>query len=188
MRVHISEKNSKLGRIPNVSLPPLQTCVENPPCAKLCYARKAYEVYAKSTAAPAWDENLAYYKADRIGYFGDIGRYIERKKPPYFRWHVGGDIPDTNYLHHMTNLAWEYPETNFLAYSRRPWAWGRRAENFIVLRSYWIDEPISQEAGFKVVPKGVPIYPPDAVCPGSCVDCKECWHLDDGDVRFIHVH
>ena len=187
MRVHISEKNSKLGRIPNISLPPIETCVHFPPCATLCYARKAYEHYARNTVKPAWDENLAYYRSDSGSYFADIMCWLEQHKPRYFRWHVGGDIPDEHYLMGMMVTALLNPQVQFLAYSRRPWAWGRLPENLVVLRSYWLDEQPGAEAGFKVVPKGGSIAD-EVACLGKCQGCYACWHLQQGEYRVIHLH
>ena len=40
--VHIAKGNNKLGSaILNVSLPPVETCIKNVPCAEKCYARKS---------------------------------------------------------------------------------------------------------------------------------------------------
>lgn len=187
MKVHISEKNMKLGRIPNVSLPPIETCIENPPCAKLCYARKAYDGYGRHNVKPAWDENLQVYRENRGFYFGSIGRYIEEHKSKFFRWHVGGDIPDMEYLKWMRLVAADCPNTQFLTYSRREWAWGRGPDNFVVLRSYWLDEPIGEEAGFVVVPKWA-VIPTGVACPGKCSTCHACWNLRRGEHIFTHLH
>ena len=187
MRVHISEKNSKLGRIPNISLPPLVSCVENPPCASLCYARKAYERYARSSCKPAWDENLAFYRESPASYFIAIRKWIQERKPVYFRWHVGGDIPDEDYLVGMKHVAITCEGTNFLAFSRRPWAWGRGPDNLMILRSYWLNENVGEEAGFKVVHKGANV-PLEDRCPGQCDKCYACWHMEPGAYKVIELH
>ena len=44
----ISEKNTKMGWIPSVSLPPIITCRPNAPCKKDCYALKAYRCYKRT--------------------------------------------------------------------------------------------------------------------------------------------
>jgi len=187
MKIHISQRNSKLGKIPNISLPPIVSCVDNPPCASLCYAKKAYDRYGKSTVKPAWDGNLAFYKASHTLYFVKIIEWIMKRKPVYFRWHVGGDIPDQDYLVGMQYVAEVCPGTNFLAFSRRPWAWGRKPDNLMILRSYWLNENVGQEAGFMVVHKEANVPLKDQ-CPGKCSECHVCWHMEEGDYKVIHLH
>lgn len=187
MQIHIAKKNHKLGYIPNVSLPPIRTCVRNPPCAKDCYARRAYDGYGRATTRPAWDENLRFYRKNPYGYFTSIVEYLWEHKAKYFRWHVGGDIPSQDYYRGMQAVATLCPDVKFLAYSRRQWAWGREPENLIVLRSYWLGEPLGKEAGFVVVPKDEPI-PLELACIGRCSDCHVCWNLAPGEKRVIHLH
>jgi hypothetical protein len=175
-----------------VSLPPLLSCVSNPPCAKDCYANKAYKWYAITTVKPAWDENLAYYRSDPSGYFREIAEFIAYKKPPRFRWHVGGDIPDVAYFTSMRNIAWQFPATIFLVYTRRPFAWqDSELPNLTVLRSLWIDEePPEMSAGpfFKVLAKDQEVPTNGILCPGSCKTCDRCWVLMPSEITYIYKH
>jgi len=103
-----------------VSLPPLVSCVDNPPCAELCYARKFHAGFARHTAGVKWDQNYDFYLEHPNGYFMDIHEQLYRKKNiSLFRWHVGGDIPDKNYFMGMENLAELLLRISFLAYTRR---------------------------------------------------------------------
>lgn len=188
--IHISRRNTKLGPIPNISLPPIETCVDDPPCAKLCYARKAYERYSRNVAGVAWRENLRIYREDPERYFAEIAAYLEEHRVSFFRWHVGGDIPDESYFAGMLGLADAFPDTQFLAFSRRPWSWGRHGKygTLVVVRSVWLTDTYDPKwPSFIVRPKDELLEPATA-CLGSCASCKACWFMQPGDVRFIHLH
>lgn len=193
--IHISKKNIKLGNIPNISLPPILTCEDKPPCAAKCYARKAYEGYAANTCKPAWDENLAEYKEDEISYFEQITSFLHKHpKMTHFRWHVSGDIPDATYYTWMLVVATTNPTVKFVCYSRKsfelPEPFGAIPANFTMLRSIWLweeDPELYKGAWFKVVPKNVAIDPA-FVCPGRCDKCYACWNLKAGEGRVIHLH
>jgi len=48
MKISISDKNSKLGKIPNISLTPIASCPNCSTCKSKCYALKAYRQYPAS--------------------------------------------------------------------------------------------------------------------------------------------
>ncbi len=188
----ISSGNSKLRGIPNLNLPPIKTCVENPPCASLCYARKAYEGYARNTCGPAWDGNLALWYSSVGNFRAALKLWLERYKPQYFRWHSSGDIPDRVYHRMMLEITKKFPKTRFLCYSRRDYAWSdvesiARLPNLRIVRSVWLDETErpTKQPYFKVLPKDGLSMPS---CPGSCAYCKACWHLEAGSSRSIVLH
>ena len=54
--VSISNGNSKMGKIPSVSLPPILTCPKGTPCAKRCYAKRIYNRYP--SVKNAYDKEL----------------------------------------------------------------------------------------------------------------------------------
>lgn len=63
MKLHISNGNTKLGQVPNISFPPVKTCRKKVPCAKDgCYALKFYRMWP--AVKNAWDENYKLYKKD----------------------------------------------------------------------------------------------------------------------------
>lgn len=138
MRAHISSGNSKLGRIPNISLPPVSSCPADIPCAasSCCYALKAYRMYPSARAA--WDENYAYYRQDPGGYFHEIAGWIARRHPAHFRWHVSGDIPDQGYLDRMKETSTLFPRLRFLAYTKQyRLDYGGLPGNLRILVSAW---------------------------------------------------
>ena len=93
MDVKISAGNMKLGKIPNVNLPPIITCAYRVPCMKKCYAMKAYRAYPN--ARDAWNNNLNIYHMNKEEYFASIIKQLKKIKHfDKFRWHSAGDILD----------------------------------------------------------------------------------------------
>jgi len=117
-RVTISHGNIKMGMsIPSVSLPAICTCVANAPCKKACYDARSYKRWPSVLKARL--NNLNILKEDRSEYFLQINEFLNRNKPTYFRWHVGGDIVDQEYLHCMDAVAHTHPKVNFLCFTKR---------------------------------------------------------------------
>lgn len=177
----ISEGNSKLGKIPNISLVPCKDCPADAPCRKECYAMKAYKMYP--LVRKAWGINSDQIREDREQYFNDVAAYLRKKKPAFFRWHVAGDIPDMGYLQSMVTIALAFPETKFLAFTKghdllKNLPHG--AANLTLVASMW--------PNWGKKPKGYPAawmqdgtekrVPKDAlICPGACDGCGMCWNL-----------
>lgn len=132
----ISEGNSKLGKIPNISMTPIKACGNCKSCASKCYALKAYRQYPATKAA--WDHNLDAAKNDPKTYFGDIQAYLIKSRPKYFRWHVSGDILNQEYFGHMVSIAILNPKTTFLAFTKmHSLDYSARPKNLIVRFSQW---------------------------------------------------
>jgi len=186
MKVFISKGNSKLGTIPNVSLPPVITCEINPPCAEKCYAKKFYSGFAAHKVAPLWDANYAAYLYSPDEYFESIISQLSiMKNHRLFRWHVSGDIVDSRYLEGMIEVSNAIASMDFLAFTRRSWAFGRQSKNLNIVRSLWLTDPVADPyyPWLKVIPKGV-----TATCTGSCSSCGDCWHLEGGEGRTVNLH
>ena len=116
--VYISPGNTKLGSIPNISLPPIKSCLKGVPCGKDCYAMKAYRTYPN--VRKRWDSNLALYKASVSDYFSSIINWLENhKQTRFFRWHVAGDIQGIEYLQNMMWIADDFGDVKFLAFTKR---------------------------------------------------------------------
>jgi len=193
MKTVISKGNKKLGGIPNISLPPVWSCVKGIPCAKGCYAMKAYRMYPN--VKTAWNNNLALAKTNRIKYFTDIYDYIRDKKPNYFRWHVSGDILDFQYFRYMNDLAYIFPDTKFLCFTKNykivnDYKTGYAiADNLKVYFSAWpewiIDNPHNIPIAY--MQDGTVQVPESTYeCPGSCLNCKYCF--TNGNTIVFHKH
>jgi hypothetical protein len=187
--ISVSKGNRKLGNIPNVSLPPVITCLPDAPCVRDCYARKAYRLYPQTRAA--WDANLALYLSSPASYFASLSRFLSEHASPYFRYHASGDIPDENYYSNMRILADAHPSTRFLCYTRKVdivRQGGPCAPNLVMMISSWIDETRGEEYPvFQVIPKHA-IYPYGLPCPGACSSCRACYHARAGDLVTIEKH
>lgn len=197
----ISKGNTKLGKIPNVSLPPVVTCngCENT-CSHKCYAQKFYKMWP--TVRKAWDTNWAEYQEDSTGFFLSIREQLRKSKPRFFRWHVGGDVPDYNYFSGIVVTAEELPNTKFLLFTKQydivnKWVAangiGALPNNLQLVFSMWPGVEVDNPYGFKCawMQDGTETRVPESAfeCGGSCVDCSACFSLNkiDRDVVF-HVH
>ena len=195
-QIHIPTKNSKLGNIPSVSLPPVITCIENAPCAKACYAMKAWRMYKETRAALT--RNLTLWQDNPRAYFDAIANYIGTKRPEYFRWHSSGDIPSMQYLVEMQRLAVMFPQTTFLCFTKRHgWATNLLEQqglnhNFKLVLSSWEGMPMYNPSGLPVAwyqAGNETRIPADSFkCSGHCDTCLECFKLDLGKSVFFLKH
>lgn len=195
-KLTISMKNSKLGNIPNLSLPPWTTCDPDAPCREKCYARKAYAHYARKTVQPAWDGNLTFYEEDPKGFFDMVRLRCEALVAEgyrYFRWHVGGDVPDYAYAIGMQWVAFQVPKMQFLVYTRKTRFFLeediKALPNLTILKSVWLGEPLDPlRPCFQVVPKGTLEKDNPRRCPGKCDHCYACWNMTSGEYKQIELH
>lgn len=184
IRLCISAGNRKIGRVMNVSLPPVLSCANCKECMHLCYDIKACVQYA-NTVIDARMRNYSVLLRDRDGFFARIDAAItRRRKNKFFRWHVAGDILDTDYFDRMVKIAREHADFVFWTYTKNYSAvnaWvaehGKDAipANFSVMFSEWRGMPMENPYGFaefKVVFKDEK-KPVGFYCPGNCDICKE---------------
>ena len=96
IRLKISTGNSKLGPVPNISLPPILTCRDDAPCVKDCYAKQFFIMYPN--VRNAWSKNYHLYKEDQLTFWGDLVMFLTLERPRRFRLFVGGDFPDKEFF------------------------------------------------------------------------------------------
>lgn len=182
LNVSVTKGNRKIGRVLNVSLPPIITCCNCKGCLKLCYDIKAILQY--KNVAMARSRNYVILKRDREKYFNEIIETLKhRKTNKFFRWHVSGDIVDVDYFNRMVEIARMFPDFRFWTYTKayvyvNKWCEtnGKDAipENLTVMFSEW--------KGIKMInPYGFPEFrvwfhseaKPERVnwCPGNCEIC-----------------
>jgi len=185
--ISISRGNTKLGKMPNISLPPIVTCEPGAMCAKsgLCYALKSYRAYPN--VRDAWSRNLSVWEEDPKSFETQLENFLTENNPEYFRWHVGGDIPDMAYAKMMLRVARNHHGINFLAYTKRRFVIesdqiaGNVPPNLALVLSSWPGQPIYNPHGLPVayVDDGTETRIPDNAhrCEGSCANCHVCWYL-----------
>ena len=184
MKLSVSKGNSKIGTVPNLSLPPILTCRTDVPCAADgCYAMKAYRMYPN--VRDAWRGNLEYYQADPVGFFNDLILFFAQKNPQRFRLFVGGDFPDENFFIRVCDILSTWSKISCLVFTKRyEWAIlnsGRIPSNFNVVLSMW--PGLELPAGWEQFPTAwleedvrFPVEQTRIVCTGNCVDCSyQCW-------------
>lgn len=183
IRMAISKGNRKIGRVMNVSLPPILSCANCRECKFLCYDIKACLQYP-ATVIDARMRNWAVLQQSRDEYFGRIDDAISRRrKNKYFRWHVAGDIVDGDYFARMVDIARKHPDFVFWTYTKNykvvnAWCAEHGRENvpanLTVMFSEWRGMPMENPyefPEFRVVFKGE-TPPKGHYCPGNCDICK----------------
>ena len=186
LKVSFSSGNRKIGRTLNVSLAPVVTCggaCRECGCMKYCYDMKACIQYENVRNSRA--RNTALVVADMNGYFEQIDEKMKRRKRnKYFRFHVGGDIPNYAYFCKMVETACKHSDFVVWTYTKRydlvnryVWEHGRAAipANFHIMFSVWDPLPCVNPFDFpefRFVPKNAE-KPTGFYCPGNCDVCKE---------------
>lgn len=195
IKVNISTGNTKMGHIPSVSLPPVESCRPGCPCAKKCYAVKISRI--RPNVAACYRRNLDAWRSDPKGYALQVAAAAITTR--YFRWHVAGDIPDDTYFQMMCKVAIDCPGTNFLAFTKRwdivnPYA-DRIPHNLQVIYSAWGDllpENPHELPVAHVIFRGAEPDPSWKICGGNCTDCIckgiGCWELQRGEHIAFYEH
>lgn len=188
LMVSISAGNRKIGRVLNVSLPPMFTCGNCAECIRYCYDVKACLQYKNVLMARA--RNLVILRRNFAGYFAQIRHRMSRKKKnKYFRFHVAGDMVSAEYLAEVIKTAEMFPEWIIWTYTKEyelineyvRTHGGKREKaiphNLKIMFSEWKGLPMPNPYNFPVfrcVFRGIETAPPDAWhCPGNCDICKE---------------
>lgn len=216
-KLSISEGNTKVGKVHNISLPPGTSCQEGVACKNDCYAMKAWRQYPATR--DAWQRNWDAWKADPDAYFGEIAQFCAEKGVQRFRWHVAGDIPDFKYYEGMCAVARCCDKTQFLAFTKNfDAALKGRPENLKIVVSMWpgdfdrihpeltsdkdiwyrmllshsaiawmVPEKPSDDEWYNNMLETV-VKPESLDCSGKCDECFLCWHLDPGSSVVFHQH
>jgi hypothetical protein len=180
-RICVSRKNTKIGATMSVSLPPGTSCPTGVPCLRGCYAKRL--TYSRPSMRESWERNWRILQGDIVDYFKQIEANLSVYYPPFFRWHVAGDIPSIAYFCRMVDLAENFKGIAFACYTKTDFPKHYRSrhkipENLAILRSVWLGFDPMPRTTFKkaqFVPRGEKIPTGGFVCPRSCVGCRECW-------------
>jgi len=180
MRLTISEGNSKVGRVPNISLPPGNSCVLGVPCfSDGCYAMKSYRMYPN--VRQAWDRNLELWRCKPDQFIRDMSSYLYETRSSMFRWHVGGDIPDQRYLNMMAEVGRRHHSVSFLCFTKcYNLNYKGLPRNLVIVLSAWpgldFEENSDLPTAWLAEDPRAPLDSLHIRCPGGCNDCGyQCW-------------
>ncbi len=112
--VKVSRGNSKLGAIPSVSLPSVKTC-RACACQEKCYAKKLERL--RPAVRNAYQHNLDVLNDDPQIYWREVEAAIMMSR--FFRFHVSGDIPNTDYFAKMVEVANRNPHCEILCFTKK---------------------------------------------------------------------
>lgn len=198
IKLCISCGNRKIGRVMNVSLPPVLSCGRCKQCMHYCYDIKACLQYP-ATVIDARVRNWTLLQRDRAEYFRRIEEKISRRRRnKYFRWHVAGDIIDRDYFENMVAIAERHPDFVFWTYTKMYHivnefisGGGRIPKNLHIMFSEWrgleMKNPYAMPE-FRVVFKGE-VPPVGYYCPGNCDVCKANGRgCLAGETTYAHEH
>ncbi len=183
--VYVAPRNTRYGKVPNVSLIPVKDCGNNSRyCSAKCYGVRNFRMY--EATREAWTANSKQFRNDPVSACNQVEETLRlrRKVPSMFRVHVAGDFLNQSHLDAWLKLASRFPETKFLAYTKMDTIdFSKRPSNFEIIASQWPNAPF-------LIIKGVtrnawigndPRKPIDAfkcrfdVDRTTCDICKFCW-------------
>ena len=172
--------NIKLVSIPSISLPPVLTCAAHATCKESCYAMKMVRKWSGLSVAKSWTRNWAIYQHNPRRYWNTIRGFLMSAEPSFFRYHVGGDIPDAAYFGQMKSVAREFKDVKFMTFTKKEFDFTRLPKNLRVIYSVWPGMDIPVVA--KNLPKAYVNFdvrrPSNTMaCSGVCDGCEKCWSL-----------
>lgn len=206
LHTSISKGNIKMGDIPSVSLPPLVTCA--PAACKTCgcqgcYAKKIYNL--RTTVRNAYDRNLSILKDNPEQYWREVESAIMGSTA--FRFHVSGDIPNTEYLQHMVEIAERNKHCEIIAFTKRfdfcnEWLANNNYEfpqNLHIIYSAWkgleMINPFNMPECHVIFKDGTMTASEEKTsyyCSGNCFECfknkHHCFSLKKGEQILIKQH
>lgn len=203
LHVKLSYGNRKTtALVPSVSLIPVADCGNCSLCAKGCYDVRHICCYDESQRQRA--NNSALLMKDRVRYFKEIEAHAQFHR--FFRWHVGGDIVDYDYLARMVGIAERTPSCEFLAFTKmfdivNEWLdrHGQFPDNLHIILSDWRGMAMDNRHN---LPVSSPIWRDGTtgpnctderfLCPGNCGECASvnggCWGAKKGDTILFEAH
>ena len=197
--ISISNGNIKMGKIPSVSLPSILTC-RKCDCQKKCYAAKIERL--RPSVRKAYGTNLSILKEDPDTYWREVEAAIMMSR--FFRFHVGGDIPDMSYLIRMVGVAARQPHCQILCFTKKFELVNQLLDTGAVLSpnlhlifSGWtglqMENPHHLPEAHVRFKDGTTTTRPDAIpCSGNCATCActdgGCWNLKSGQQVVFQEH
>jgi len=201
--VYIAAGNRKTGNgMPSVSLIPIYNCGNCSCCSGQCYDLRndlCYEGCRKNRAI-----NAAILEVDRKRYFKEIDDAVKGFR--FFRWHIGGDIIDTDYFDQMCTIAKNNPHCDMLVFTKMfdvvnnyVKVYGESAipQNLKIIFSGWVGQKMINLFDF---PTSHPLFGDGRtsahdgalLCTGNCTECAKkgelCFKAEKGMEIVFPAH
>lgn len=198
--VTVSMQNSKMGKIPSVSLLPVFTCSGRcvNTCMEKCYAVKLCRI--RPVVARCYARNTAVAKYAPRTYWKVINNAAKNAR--FFRFHVSGDIMNNRYFQEMVKTARKNPHCQFLAFTKQYEIVNLHIEcgdkipgNLKIMFSGWENLTPYNPHNFpetnvyrKTADKKTGWIP----CGGNCLNCAVagcgCWNAKNGETIAFKMH
>lgn len=220
MKVTMSQDNRKMGAyITSTSFPPPKTCN----CEAGCFAiragcKKKWECYAMnmyynpmltlkgheiSTVGESWERNWEIYQSDKEQYWREVEAAIMMSR--FFRYFVGGDIPDTDYFIRMLDVAERNPHCEIICFTKKFDICNKVLEtrklpsNLHLIFSMWkgleMNNPFNLPECHVLYKDGTTTAKDEKtsfICSGSCEACAKtksmCFNLKNNEQVLIKQH
>ena len=202
-QIHISESNKKV-KTSTLDILPCVTCPGSTPlCREYCYVRHnlnrtlGYKAYL-TVNTNIVKNDLQLFKTQMIAY---LTNYNGR----FFRLHSSGDYFSQEYVNIWNEIIALFPDIKFLAFTKSYHLdFSKIPSNLSLIYS------VMPDTDNGTVPEGIKSYvvfplngkfsakeyqytesqvneikDNSVVCPGSCEDCRLCWHKQS---VYFHLH
>lgn len=195
-----NNNNRKLGKA-CLSVPfPVTVCNPEAPCFQKCYAQHGCQGFANVQGA--YYRNLRLYNNNADDFFEQLHYKIKWSGLPMVRFFDSGDYPDAEFLHRSVELAKQFPNVKFMAFTKKYHLvneyldnGGKLPDNYNIVFSAWDalwDVPNIHGLPVAYVKfkeaRMTPNIPKNAFhCPGresSCSMCGVCWNKKVKAVYF----
>ena len=200
MHIKISPGNSKLGSIPSVSLPSEKTCRKDCACVQKCYAKRLERL--RPNVRAAYENNLKILVDSPDIYWREVEASVMMSR--FFRFHVSGDIPNTDYFSHMLDIANRNKHCEMLCFTKKFQIVNDYLNkgfslptNLHMVFSAWdglrMDNPhLLPEAHVRYKDGHTTARPDAKECKGDCSGCaihdSGCWTLQSGEQIIFNEH
>lgn len=195
----ISEGNSKMGGIKSISLPSVVTCIQCA-CNEKCYSRKLERL--RPNVRNAYESNLRLLRENPDVFWREVEAAVMMNR--FFRFHVGGDIPDDDYFFRMVGVAARNPHCEILCFTKKYDIVNdflrihhELPKNLHIVFSAWIGLEMSNpfllpEAHVKYRDGTTTALDSAIQCQGNCTECATtnggCWTLQPGQQIIFDEH
>lgn len=200
LHVYIAQPNKKTKEMFSVSLMPVLDCKNCMACSGLCYDLRNDCIHENCRNARA--RNSAIYACDPERFFNEIQTFVYTQR--FFRYNIGGDMPDATYFDGAVRVAENTPGCEFLIFTKMFSIVNDFIDsghvipkNLHVVFSNWIGQ---KEDNPHNLPTSNPLFfdgrttakDGDSWCNGNCAECfragEGCWALKTGEGVVFPIH